>query len=158
MTWLLLSEPFLFPLRKSRLAVASLTPLTASVLSAYFSVWVTPLPLPPYIAGAWELNVYIGDKKQICLILEEREKSFVCLIPLATLCSVLETLIVAKCSQNHTHLHPWVMLHKRDWYKAIFKMFSRDQWFQFGIWGWFMEEMRRKFFPVLGILYVFSVS
>lgn len=63
-TWLLLSEPFLFPLRKSRLAVASLTPLTASVLSAYFSVWVTPLPLPPYIAGAWELNVYIGDKSR----------------------------------------------------------------------------------------------
>lgn len=80
---------------------------------------------------------------------------FICLIPLASLCSVLETLFGAGCSPNHTHLHPR-MCFTKDWCKAtLLKMSSRDQWFQFGIWCWFIEEMRRKIFLSWGFCMFF---
>lgn len=66
--------------------------------------------------------------------------------------------VVAGCSPKHTHLHPQIRLHKRDWQKATsLKISSRDQWFQFEIWCWFMEEMRRKF-SCPGDFVCFSVS
>lgn len=91
---------------------------------------------------------------RICLT-PERGRGVYLSDPLTSLCSALETLIGAGCSPNHTHLRPR-MCFTKDWCKAtLLKMFSHDQWFQFGIWGWFIEEMRRKIFLSWGFCMFF---
>lgn len=102
--------------------------------------------------------MYILDMKQDLLDPWREGDEFICLIPLASLCSVLGTLIVTGCSPNHTHLRPQIVLQKRPMQSNTFE--NVLMWSVVSIWNLVLVYGRdeKENSPVLGILYVFSVS
>lgn len=70
-------------------------------------------------------------EEQSCLILKGGCGILLVCSFFACFSCVLEAVIFAECFPNHTHLHPGVLPHKRDWCRTISMKCLHDQWFQF---------------------------